>query len=108
MPEQFTTPNGDVFAAGRSVHYSPGDMTVTRRGDREPEVTASLAPPRRPTSTEAWVGSVTDAEGDEIAVFADLDGVAVLRWEHGPDMVLGRVAGNRLRQLLDQASGGPS
>lgn len=51
---------------------------------------------------ETFLGSVSDAEGDEIEVFADPDGTAVLRWEHGADMVLGRVSRDKLRELLDR------
>lgn len=50
------------------------------------------------------LGVIADFEGDEIEVSADADGTVSLEWEHGSAMVLGRVARDQLRELLDRAA----
>jgi hypothetical protein len=55
-------------------------------------------------SSEVLLGTVVDADGDEIEVSADADGTVTLEWEHGSAMVLGRVARDQLRELLDRAA----
>lgn len=55
-------------------------------------------------SSEVLLGTVLNADGDPVEVYADTDGVVVLRWEHGTDMVLGRTARDRLRELFDRAA----
>ena len=55
-------------------------------------------------SSEVLLGIVLDADTDPVEVYADADGVVVLRWEHGTDMVFGRTGRDRLRELLDRAA----
>jgi hypothetical protein len=55
-------------------------------------------------SSEVLLGTVLDADADPVHVYADADGVVVLRWEHGTDMVLGRTARDKLREMLDRAA----
>lgn len=55
-------------------------------------------------ASDVLLGTVTDAEGDEIEVSADGDGTVTLEWEHGSAMILGRVARDQLRELLDRSA----
>jgi hypothetical protein len=55
-------------------------------------------------ASERLLGVIADADGDEIEISADGDGTATLEWEHGSAMVLGPVARDRLRELLDRAA----
>lgn len=55
-------------------------------------------------SSATLLGVITDPEGDEIEVSADADGTVSLEWEFGAAMVLGRVARDELRELLDRAA----
>jgi len=54
--------------------------------------------------SDRLLGTVADAEGDEIEVSVDGDGTVTLEWEHGSAMTLGRVARDELRELLDRAA----
>lgn len=55
-------------------------------------------------SNAILLGVIADADGDEIEVSVDGDGTVVLEWEHGSAMTLGRVARDKLRELLDRAA----
>ena len=55
-------------------------------------------------SDQTLLGRIADADGDKIEVYADGDGTVSLEWEHGCAKILGRVARDQLRELLDRAA----